>query len=341
MRTPLRPWLLAVAMSLAVVVHGQDEPPPAPVIVSQVAERAVVHALSLVGTVHPRRTSRVASETEGLVKARFREPGQALRRGEPLLRLANDELAAALIEALADVKLHRARFEDSADLLARDAIARDQALEAEYELDRARSRLQSLQDRIANLTIRAPFDASLVESLVEIGEWVARGQKVAHIAATDTVRVYVNVPERDVARLHTGALTAVTIDALGTDTLEARIVAILAQGYADSRAVPVVVELLNPGGQIRGGMSATVRFAVAQDDALLVHKDAIVTGTSGSHIFLAADGIAVRHAVTTGLAHQGAIAVQGEGLRSGDLAIVRGNERLRDGQTVRVVRKLQ
>jgi multidrug efflux pump subunit AcrA (membrane-fusion protein) len=44
--------------------------------------------------------------------------------------------------------------------------------------------------------------------------------------------------------------------------------------------------------------------------------------------------------VTTGLASQGNVAINGAGLQAGDLVIVRGNERLRDGQAVRVVRKL-
>ena len=49
--------------------------------------------------------------------------------------------------------------------------------------------------------MRAPFDGSLVESLVEIGEWVNRGQAVGRVVATDTVRVVTDVPERHDATL--------------------------------------------------------------------------------------------------------------------------------------------
>ena len=135
---------------------------------------------------------------------------------------------------------------------------------------------------------------------------------------------------------------AVTIPALGTDSIVAVIVAILPQGYESSRTFPVIVQFLNPGRRVRGGMSATVRFTIAESrEDLLVHKDAIITGARGSHLFVVREDTAVKLPVTTGLAFQGSVAVHGEGLQAGDLVIVRGNERLRDGQAVRVVRKLQ
>lgn len=333
---------LSAALGAATAAEAQGGAPPSPVIVSQILERLVVDDLRLVGTAHPRRTTVVASETEGKVAARLKEPGQSLQAGEPILRLANEQLAASLIEALADVKLTRFRSDRSAELLAGEAISEDQALEAEYELDRARSRLQDLEVRLEDLTIRAPFKGACVESLAEVGEWVSRGQGVARIVATDTIRVYANVPERYVSRIQVGDEASVTVDALGTDTLGARVVAILSQGDAESRTFPVIVELLNPAGRVRGGMSAAVRFAVRQDRArLLVHKDAIVSGTAGSCVFVAIDGAAAMRPVTTGLAYQGLVAVEGQGLAAGDMAIVRGNERLRDGQAVRIVRKLQ
>lgn len=326
----------------AAPANAQGEPPPAPVIVSAIQQRVIVDHVELIGTAQPRRSSQVASASEGKVVARYKEPGQALARGDRILMLDNDELRARLITATADVQLRTFRRDQSQGLRERDAISEDEAIETQYEFDRARAQLQDVRTRIADLTVRAPFDGALVESLVEIGEWVNRGQAVAHIVAADTARVYVNVPERYVDRLRPGTQAAVTIAALGTDSIEAAVVAVLAQGYANSRTFPVIVEFLNPGRRVRGGMSATVRLAIAESaQDLLVHKDAIITGATGSHLFVVREDAAVMLPVTTGLATQGDVAVHGDGLQAGDLAIVRGNERLRDGQAVRVLRKLQ
>ena len=55
-------------------------------------------------------------------------------------------------------------------------------------------------------------------------------------------------------------------------------------------------------------------------------------------MYLARDGKALSRPVETGLAHQGYVAVTGD-LAPGDLAVVRGNERLMDGQAVRIIRR--
>lgn len=332
-------WIGLVPVPRALAQGGF---PPAPVIVAEVVQRTLVNHVELIGTAHPRRSSRVASRTEGHVVARFKEPGQSLQRGEAILLLANDELDARLIQADADLRLQAFRKQQAQQLRDSDAISTDAAIEIGYQYDRARSGLQDIRSRIDNLTIQAPFNGALVESLVEIGEWVSLGQSVAHVVAADTARVYVDVPERHVDRLRLGDGAAVTVHALGSDSIDARIVAILPQGYADSRTFPVIVEFLNPGRRVRGGMSATVRLSISEaDEDLVVHKDAVVTGPMGSHLFVAQGDTARQRFVTTGMAAQGTIAVRADDLQPGDLAIVRGNERLRDGQAVRVVRKLQ
>ncbi len=331
--------VILTLVSSSSMVHAQR--PATGVIVSEVRAQPLVEELVLIGSVHPRRTTVVASQTDGIVVRRLKEAGQTVDRREAIYRLDNDQLRAGLIGALADVKLQRFRQEQSIELLTQDAISEDAALAAEAELDRARSQLQDLQSRLDDLTIRAPFDGHIVEPLVELGQWVNQGDGVVHIVSTDTVRAYVNVPERHVSRLQKGADASVVIGALGQDKITARVVAILAQGYSDSRTFPVVVEMLNSSGQIRAGMAATVHLSVPQSgEALLVHKDAVVTSVRGTYLFVAREGTARQKPVKMGLAHQGFVSVEGD-IQAGELVIVRGNERLQDGQAVRVVRKLQ
>jgi multidrug efflux system membrane fusion protein len=315
--------------------------PPTPVIVAEVVEQPLQEEISLVGRVQPRRSSRVASQVEGHVTRVFAEAGQAVRQGEPIFQLDNDVLRASLVEALADVKLRQFNHAQSLALLKTQAVSEQDAYDHEYQLERARAKLQGLEAQIADLTIRAPFSGHVVQTFAEVGEWVGRGEDVAQLISTDTVRVYVNVPERRVSRMKLGDRADLFLDALGTEPVEGRIAAILAEGYAESHTFPVVVSALNPQGQMLSNMSARVLFRVPQEQsALLVPKDALVSSPFGQVVFLAVEGKAVSRPVKAGLAYNNLIAVEGE-LRPGDLAVVRGNERLREGQDVRVVRKHQ
>ena len=173
----------------------------------------------------------------------------------------------------------------------------------------------------------------------EIGAWVGRGQSVAHLVSTDTMRVIVNVPETRFASF--AGHSCLGSDALGGLPHKGHVVAILAEGYAESHTFPTAVEIDNPMGLIRSNMSAEVLFTVQRPvAAVLVHKDALVRSPDGEIVFLAVEGKAVSTPVRSGLAYSGFVAVEGK-LKAGDLAIVRGNERLRDGQDVRILRKHQ
>jgi len=318
-----------------------QDPPPTAVIVADVLQQPLEQVISLVGTVQPRRSSLVASETEGRVVVRFRDIGQAVEVGEPLFRLKNDALSASLLEAVADVRLHRFNQARSAELLRQNAVSEQVLHEDEYQLARARSKLQSLEKQVEDLIIRAPFTGHVVETATEIGEWVRRGDGVARVIATDTVRVRVDLPERHIDQLRLGDQVDIVVNALGTTPFTGHITAILAEGRADSRTFPILIDVINADGRIRSNMSAQARFSVrSAATALLVSKDALVNTPTGQVVFLAVDDKAVPRPVTPGLAFKGYIAVTGE-LQPGDLAIIRGNERLRDGQAIRVIRKQQ
>ncbi len=333
--------IFAVASSCIIAGGGaaHAQRPPAPVIVSEVLAQQVVDEITLVGTVQGRRTSMVASETDGKVVAVLKEAGQALRTGDSLIRLENDRLRAALIEALADVKLRRFNSQQSAALLREEAVSEQTQRDNDYEFDRAQAKLTDLRNQVDDLEIKAPFNGYVVQTTAALGEWIERGEGVAQVISIDTVRIRVNVPEHHVDELRLGSGAGLYIDALGSDRFEGRIVAILPQGLADSRTFPVIVETLNPRHRMRGSMSARVVLNVERSGtAVLVHKDALVSGPMGHMVFLAQQEQAVARSVTAGMPHKGYISVQGD-LAAGDLAIVRGNERLQDGQSIRVIRR--
>ena len=330
--------LLLLLILLPAALPGQERP-PSPVIVAEVLEQPLVEDLSFVGRILPVRSSRVAAETEGQVIKRFKDAGQTVRAGDPLFELANDPLQAALAEAEADLALRRFNHEGSLRLRATDTVSEQELRNKAFELARAETRLSGLQAQVENLLVRAPFSGHIVRTFTEVGEWVGRGGEIAQVISIDTVRVIVEVPENHVPQLSLGDSVAIVVDALGSDPVAGLVTAISAEGYAASRTFPVVVEAANPEGRMLGNMSARVRFRIAQARAsLLVHKDALVSGPQGQVVYLARDGKALSRPVETGLAHQGYVAVTGE-LAPGDLTVVRGNERLRDGQAVRIIRR--
>ena len=334
----LATWALPVLLATCLPAAAQGFPPAA-VIVAEVLRQPIEEEIRLVGTVRPRRVSLVAAQTDGLVVERLREDGDHVGAGDPIFRLANDQLQAALVEARADVEWRSFEHRQSEALYRTEAASEEEMRAAAYQLARARAKLQDLKSQDSDLLIRAPFSGYLIRSFTEVGQWLNRGGQVVRLISTDTVRVYVDVPERHIGALRVGDAAQVFVAALGGDPLAGRIAVLPAEGYPESHSFPVVVGVDNRGGRLRSHMSAEVSFAAVQaDSVILVHKDALVNSPMGQAVYLAVEGKAEMRPVRIGQAHQGYVAVEGD-LPPGALAIVRGNERLQPGQDVRVVRK--
>ena len=137
-------FFAALSFLYASALHSQGRP-PAPVIVAEVLEKKIHSDITLVGTVQPRRSSLVASETDGKVVTRFKDGGQQVRVNDPIFRLNNDQLEASLIEARADVELQKSNHTRNLELLKTEAVSEQDLRDSEYQLARARAKLQNLE----------------------------------------------------------------------------------------------------------------------------------------------------------------------------------------------------
>jgi len=210
-------------------------------------------------------------------------------------------------------------------------------------IDRARAELQAAEaevarfgDEISRMTIVAPFDGVVTAEHTQRGQWVAKGGPVVEIVDLSRVEIAVPFPERAVGRLRSGSPAEVRFDALGDRAFTGEVIAIVPQGDVASRTFRVKVRVANPDRAIKAGMFARVSFGVGGTrEAILVPKDAVVH-RAGTTLVYVVNGETVHEVrVQTGAAQGGAVEVAG-GLRPGQIVVIRGNERLREGQRVQV-----
>jgi multidrug efflux pump subunit AcrA (membrane-fusion protein) len=99
----------------------------------------------------------------------------------------------------------------------------------------------------------------------------------------------------------------------------------------------VRIEIPNSKGTIKAGMLGRATLAVGNPHkAILIPKDALVLSGAGKSVYVINDQTAHLVQVKTGPAHGFLIEVKGN-LKAGQKVAVRGNERLRPGQRVKVV----
>lgn len=201
-----------------------------------------------------------------------------------------------------------------------------------------------LEDQLRKYTIISRFDGYVVQKHTELGEWVKRGDPVADVAALDQFHVVANVVDHHIPFAKLGMEVRVEIPAIADQVFTGTIDEIVPQGDVRARTFPVKILVDNviteDGPLVKSGMFARAMLPTGKvQEVMLVPKDALVLGGPSPVVYVVR-GSPEKASVTPvpvqlGVASEGLIEVIGD-LEVGATVVVRGNERLRPGQAVRV-----
>jgi RND family efflux transporter MFP subunit len=320
---------------------------------TEAREHDVRPSIRMDGTIESTRTAVIASEVAGVVEKLLAHEGQEVRRGQPIAQLRVEPMAlshrAAQGElAEAQARLHSAelRLERIQELAASEVVSRQNVDDASYEAEALRGRVAQLEAEVERLardlakaTVRAAFDGVVGDEMVQPGEWLDVGAPVVELISVEQLEIRLAVPEKYFAALRTGVKVDVTVDAQPGERFAGTVRAVVPRADVRSRTFPVLVRIDNEDHRLGAGMLARVELLLGdpRDKALLVPKDALLS-QDGEDILFVLDGgetaTVRRLVVEVGSGLGSWMTVEGD-LEPGARVVIRGNERLADGQQVR------
>lgn len=209
---------------------------------------------SAVGTIRPVYESQVASRILQKVTHVNVTAGQAVKKGDVLIRLEEDVLSAQLKQTQAAVNaaqaaLNQARIEAEANrqLLLVKAAAKmetdrtEAALKtAEAEYQRVLEGLNQAQSNLAYATITAPSDGIVVDKRINVGDTVVPGTTLLNLYDPQRMQLVASVRESLAQRLKLGQALTVQIDALNA-TCAGKVSEIVPESASASRSFLVKV----------------------------------------------------------------------------------------------------
>ena len=246
-----------------------------------------------------------------------------------------------LDEAMLQVTLSEAEYNSANEkltLLRKGARQEDRdALLAQIRQAEAAVRLARIH--LKNTTIRAPIGGIISKRYLDRGASVSASTPLVRIVAMDTVKVVVQVVERELARLRTGAVADIHVDAYSDEVFRGAVARISPTVDPESRTADVEIQVDNRGHRLKPGMFARVSLiAQRRDGVLLLSRDSLLRESGPTRVFVYDTGRASLREVRLGLEGQQYVEVMG-GLREGDEVIVAGQYELKDGMPVKVIRR--
>ncbi|CDH46722.1 efflux RND transporter periplasmic adaptor subunit [Candidatus Contendibacter odensensis] len=341
MYDPCKRATLSVALVLLTLpVLAQQKPaemPPMPVKTAAVSRETLNIEVTAVGTLRADETVMIRPEIAGRVVTLHFKEGQAVSEGDPLVTLDQGEYQAQLAGSTAQVGLEEISYRRLQDLQRKNLSSPQILDETKARLDAARATQTLTQVRLDKTVIRAPFAGTVGLRLVSPGAYVKAGDDIANLESLGAMKLDFRVPETYLARLATGQILTVRVDAWPDQGFEGTTYAIDPAVDPETRTVLLRARLPNKGNKLRPGLFARVNLVLERrENALIAPEQAIVPLGQTPFVYRVVEGKAVMTPVKLGLRRPGKVEIL-EGLKAGDQVVTDGQLKIRDGAAVTVL----
>lgn len=312
--------------------------PNVPVVRVEAPSRDTVRrTIRYTGDVVPSQQANIVAKVSGTLDQIPVNIGARVSQGQLLAEIDATELAQQVELAGATFSTARSDYERARELLDRKLTSAQDFEKAEAQMKVARANHDAATTRLSYARITAPFSGIITRRFLDPGAVaIANSSTLFTLMDFDSVRVSINLLEKDVPVLTVGAPARVSADAFPNEFRAGRVGRLSQAVDPATRTMPAEVFVANQDLRLKPGMYVTVSLTLAEHpDAVTVPAQAVLNDTAGPCVYITADGKARRVPVTTGIEQGGRIEVV-SGLAGTESVITAGQQFARDGSPVSV-----
>lgn len=358
----LRNTLLVLAIASALAACGKDAKDPkaaakdnkpsqlmvAPQDLLTVQSDSVASGPVVTGSIQPERRADLRAEVSSVVLQVLKENGEAVKRGDLLVKLDEAAIRDSLQSADAGVRAAGQALEQANRQLERlktlrasgmtSAAAQDEAEvrrnSAQSELSAARSRAAAARQQISRTQVRAPFDGIVSDRKVSAGDTATPGKELVKVIDPTSMRFEGRVSTDKIALVKVGQPVKFHINGYGNQQFTGVVKRIDPSANAITRQVEVLVGLTGEQPKV-AGLYAEGRIDAESSNALMLPESAIVKAGDKSYTWRVKGALLSKVDLQVGMrdVRTGNIEIKA-GLAAGDTVLRNPSSNLKDGQKV-------
>jgi membrane fusion protein (multidrug efflux system) len=324
-------WLFHPLLSIA-----QDRAAPG-VIVARAEIRSFPLSAEALGNARANESVDIRPKITATLTEILFEEGQEVQTGDVLVKLDNLEQVADLAAAKAALVDSEASYNRSSELFKNNVVAKSQLLQDEARKIADEAMVSVAEKRLADTIVRAPFAGRIGLRRVSIGSLLGPGTVITTLDDTNVIKVDFDLPEIYLSRLEPGLMVLANSAAYPDQVFEGEVTSVDTRVDPVSRTVRVRSIMQNPEGHLRPGMFMTVTLLKQTVESLVIPERALIPERSVQYVLVVGENQLVeKRAVQIGRRRPGDVEIL-SGLSAGELVIVDGIQKARDGQAVSII----
>ncbi len=315
----------------------------------------------------------IYARTNGYLKKWYADIGAHVKEGQLLAEIETPEVDQQLAQARADLNTAQANFRLSEitknryqELKSTDSVSKQDVDNAVGAFEAQRATVASSQANVKRLEqlqafekIYAPFDGVITARNTDVGRLIDSGasggsgnggapvsssggvRELFHMAATRTLRVYVNVPQQYSQAAKPGLTADLTLAEFSGRRFQGKLVRTANAIDLASRTLLVEVDVDNSSGELLPGAYTEVHLKLPTEvSTYILPVSALIFRSQGLQIATVQDGNKINLAsVTLGRDFGGEVEVV-SGLNEQDQVVTNPPDSVVQGETVRIAQPL-
>ena len=317
--------------------------------VHTIRNNALASGPPITGTIQPERRADVRAEVSATVLQVLKENGDAVKRGDLLVRLDDMSIRDALASAEATSRSAAQALEQASRQLERvktlrsSGMASAQALDdaevrrngAQSDLEAAKARAVLARQQMERTAVRAPFDGIVSERKVSSGDTASPGKELLKVIDPGSMRFEGLVSADHIGIVKAGQPVAFKVNGYGEQDFQGKVRRVNPAANPTTRQVEVLVDFVGKDQPRLSGLYAEGRVETESSASLTIPATAVVRDGDAASAWRVQDNKVKK--VVVGLGDRdprtGDFVVK-NGLAEGDKVIRYPSAILKDGQPV-------
>jgi multidrug efflux pump subunit AcrA (membrane-fusion protein) len=217
-------------------------------------------------------------------------------------------------------------------------VQTSQAQAAQEAVHAAQAQANILRTEIGQTSLYAPFDGVVTARLMDPGAMASPGNAVLRVSQVNTVWINVNVPDEDLAYVHSGTPVSFTSSQLGSRKFSGTVTTVNAVPTQGTLSYQARIRQPNPDDSLRGGMLVSVTVQKERhNNAIVVPREAVAQTDQGANVFIVTkDNKAEQVPVQLGVQTDTLSEVRSTKIQAGTTVITTRPDALQNGSTVAI-----